>query len=76
MNKRASLLSSFIAWLVAAGLALLLRFYSTAETVDWMVNNSVAWFVWLLVGVVLGVFYWLADLAGEMPRLRLRAPIM
>ncbi len=73
MNKRASLLFSIIAWLVAVGLVMLLRFYGTAETVDWMLNNTVALLVWLLVGSVLGVFYWLADLAGESSRLRRRS---
>ena len=70
MNKRDALLFSCTAWLLAAGLAMLLRFYGTAETMDWMVNNTVAVLVWLLGGGLLGVFYWLADLAGESPRLR------
>ena len=59
MNKRDALLFSCTAWLLAAGLAMLLRFYGTAETMDWMINNTVAVLVWLLGGGLLGVFYWL-----------------
>jgi len=57
MNKRDALVFSCTAWLLAAGLAMLLRFYGTAETMDWMVNNTVAVLVWLLGGGLLGVFY-------------------
>jgi len=73
MSKGETLVFSLSAWLVAMGMYALIRFYGTAEVMDWMADPAAVWTGWIVVGLPLGLIFWLIELKGDSPILRKRA---
>ena len=73
MNKLSSFLYSVIAWLIALGLYMLIRFFGTQDTMDWAANTQIFIGVWVLAGLFFGTVYWLTTIISDKPQLRRRS---
>jgi adenylate cyclase len=73
MNKLSSLLYSVIAWLMAMGLYMLIRFFGTQDTMDWAANTQIFIGVWILVGLFFGTAYWFTMMVSDKPQFRRRS---
>lgn len=65
-----SLLSDIVAYLTAAALYLLVRFYGTKDVMDWATDRHSLLLLWAVIGVTFGLFYWLITLVADSRRLR------
>ncbi|MGI9240372.1 MAG: hypothetical protein ACR2RV_06195, partial [Verrucomicrobiales bacterium] len=65
-----SLTGSLIAWEIAAGLYMLVRFCGTGDSIDWIDSFWGMVALWLLGGCLLGVMDWLVTSAIFGSRLR------
>lgn len=74
MNKRAALVYSLVAWAIAMGSYMLVRYYGTAEVVDFARNQPSMMIVgWAIGSILLGLAYFGADVLGSKPSFRTRS---
>jgi adenylate cyclase len=73
MNKFVTFLFSVIAWLIAVGLYMLIRFFGTKDSVDWAVYPQLYIGVWLTAGFFFGVAEWSITKISDRPNLRSRS---
>lgn len=67
-----SLVGSLVAWLIAAGLYMLVRFCGTGDTITWVEEPYEMVAIWILGACILGVLDWLATAAINGSELRSR----
>ncbi len=68
-----SLLWNVVAWILALGLYLLVRFYGTQDVMDWATGPRALIVLWIVVGTLFGILYWLITLAADSAAVRRRS---
>jgi len=70
MHKRSSLVFSLAAWTIATGIYMLVRFYGTAEVMDFSESPVAMVALWLISSLLLGFAYFGTDVIGNRPSMR------
>ena len=73
MRKRSSLLFALVAWSIAMGTYMLVRFYGTADVMDFSKSPATMVMLWLISSLSMGLAYFGADVIGNRPSIRAKS---
>lgn len=70
IHMKWSLVISIVAWLLAGGIYLVIRYFGTGEVTDWSTSNLGVGLLWFFGSVSFGVGYWIVQNVTDTPKFR------